>query len=284
MFPYQMARFIAEEKISVWYSVPSALIMMQLRGKLSDHDFSALRHVIFAGEVMPKPALRSIAAELRHCALTNLYGPTETNVCTFHRVSASELASDDPVPIGLAIPDTRLWICDEESGQTRAVSPCPRQGACGELLVAGPTVTTGYFGDKEMTSRRLVSAPDGDGMAFRTGDRVRLRIDGVLMFLGRMDRMIKRGGHRVEPGEIEAVLATHPAVKEAAVVPLADPVFGHRLKACVAPREGRQAEEAALVEFCRSRLPAYMLPDEWAFYPALPRTDREKIDLQALAR
>lgn len=275
MFPYQMAKYIADERITTWYSVPSALIMMQLRGKLREHDLSALRHVIFAGEVMPKPALQALAAELPPVTLTNLYGPTETNVCTYHACTAADLSDDGPVPIGVPISDTRVWIVDD------AMRPVPA-GDAGELLVAGPTVTTGYFGDAAKTAERLVPAPDGDGMAYRTGDRVRARADGVLMFEGRIDRMIKARGHRIEPGEIEAALAKHPAVKEAAVVPIPDPVFGNRIKACLAPRDGASLVEADLAAFCKTHLPPYMLPDVWAFYPSLPRTDREKIDLQLL--
>jgi amino acid adenylation domain-containing protein len=281
MFPYPLAKFIADRRISVWYSVPSALIMLQLRGRLAEHDLSCLRHVIFAGEVMPKPALQALAAALPHCRYTNLYGPTETNVCTWHQVEAADLASPGPVPIGRAIAETRLWIVDEESGKARAVG-VDAAPAGGELLVAGPTVTTGYLGDGELTSRRLIPAPDGAGPAYRTGDRVSLRDDGVLMFEGRMDRMIKCRGHRVEPGEIEAALAGHPRVKEAAVVALADPVFGNRIKACLSPRDGASLEEGELIAYCRQRLPAYMLPDVWQFYDALPRTDREKVDLQRL--
>jgi amino acid adenylation domain-containing protein len=267
MFPYQMAKFIADERITTWYSVPSALIMMQLRGKLGEHDLSALKHVIFAGEVMPKPALQAIVILLPRATYTNLYGPTETNVCTYHRVSAGDLASDSPVPIGVPISDTRIWISED-----------------GELLVAGPTVTTGYYGDAAKTAERLVPAPDGAGRAYRTGDRVTRRPDGVLMFEGRLDRMIKCRGYRIEPGEIEAALCRHPAVKEVAVVAIADPVFGNRLKACIAARDGQSPGEDDLRQFCQVHLPPYMLPDVWEFFASLPRTDREKIDLVALAR
>lgn len=281
MFPYQMAEFIADQRISVWYSVPSALIMMQLRGKLGEHNFAALRHILFAGEVMPKPALQAIAGEIAHPQFANLYGPTETNVCTYHRVTAEELANDEPVPIGRPISDTRLWFLDE-SGSARDTTQAGTEG--GELLVAGPTVTSGYHGDAELTAKRVVPSPDHRGMAYRTGDRVHARPDGVLMFDGRIDRMIKCRGHRIEPGEIEAALAAHHTVREAAVIPLPDPVFGNRIKACVAPRDGATLSDVELIAFCRERLPSYMLPDVWQFYSALPRTDREKIDLQALTR
>ncbi len=317
MFPYQMAKFIAERRISVWYSVPSALAMMQLRGKLPEHDISALRHVIFAGEVMPKPMLKALAADLPRATLTNLYGPTETNACTWHRITREDLQCDEPVPIGRPISDTRLWIViDPDAVGERSDEPIvnssgnagamPKRSAgvldargmtavqyarnaahtgveaSGELWVAGPTVTTGYFGDAEMTRMRRVPAPDGDGLAWRTGDRVQMRPDGVLLFEGRMDRMIKARGHRIEPGEIEAALCRHPAVRQAAVVPLADPVFGSRIKACLSLRDGAAADEAALAAHCREHLPAYMMPDAWQFYEALPETDRGKVDLLAL--
>jgi len=274
MFPYRMARFIAEQRISVWYSVPSALMMLQLRGKLPEHDLQALRHLIFAGEVMPKPALQAIARDLPHPTCTNLYGPTETNACTWHRLTSDDLRTDEPVPIGRPITKTRIWIMDER-GQPVG------DGDAGELWVAGPTLTAGYHGDTEMTAQRLVPAPGGSGHAYRTGDRVRARADGVLLFEGRIDRMIKCRGHRVEPGEIEAVLARHPSIREVAVLPLPDPVFGNRIRACVAG-DGAALTETELAAYCRRHLPVYMLPDVWDIRASLPRTDREKIDYQAL--
>ncbi|MFQ5428705.1 MAG: amino acid adenylation domain-containing protein [Phycisphaerae bacterium] len=277
MFPYQTAKFIADRRITVWYSVPSALIMMQLRGSLPEHDLSSLRHVLFAGEVMPKPALKAIAQAIPQATPANLFGPTETNVCTWHRVEEADLCTDTPLPIGRPIRQTRIWIMNEQGVPVD-------QGQAGELWVAGPTVTDGYFGDAALTASRLVPAPDGSGRAYRTGDRVRARADGVLLFEGRIDRMIKCRGHRIEPGEVEAVLLKHPEIREAAVVPVPDPVFGNRLRACVALGEGCAPDERAFREFCGRHLPVYMLPDEWAFFDSLPRTDRDKVDLQRLMR
>lgn len=276
MIPYQMTRFIGEERITIWYSVPSALQMIQ--SHLSKHDLSSLRHVFFAGEVMPKPAIKALACALPQAALTNLYGPTETNVCTFHRVGPDDLACDDPLPIGLPIDDTRVWIVDEGY---RPLEGC----ATGELLVAGPTVTAGYLGDSRLTGERLVAAPDGEGRAYTTRDCVTRRPDGVLLFNGRTDRMFKCYGYRVEPGEIEAALCRHSLVKEAAVIPVPAPsVGGHLIKACVARRPEAPITEAELVSFCRDRLPAYMIPQMWQFWDELPRTDRGKVDLYALER
>jgi enterobactin synthetase component F len=159
-----------------------------------------------------------------------------------------------------------------------------RDASVGELLIAGPTVTTGYSNDVELTVRRLVNAPDGDGCAYRTGDRVRRRDDGVLLFEGRIDRMIKCRGHRIEPGEVETALYALSVVRQAAVIAVADETFGNRLRACVSFRDGATVSEAALIAHCRDRLPAYMVPDEWEIRETLPQTDRGKIDLQALAR
>ena len=100
-------------------------------------------------------------------------------------------------------------------------------------MVASARVTAGYLNDPTLTARRLGPAPDGEGLAYRTGDLVSRRPDGVLLFHGRCDRMIKCRGYRIEPGEIEVVLARHPAVKEAFVFLASDAASGDRLKACV---------------------------------------------------
>jgi acyl-coenzyme A synthetase/AMP-(fatty) acid ligase len=212
---------------------------------------------------------------LPRVAFTNLYGPTETNVCTFHRVEAADLPGDEPLPIGRPIADTRLWVLDGDGRPRGDDGP-------GELLVAGPTVTTGYLGDADLTARRLVPAPDGDGLAYRTGDLVSRRGDGVLLFHGRSDRMLKCRGHRVESGEIETVLCRHPQVQEAAVFLVPHPQFGDRLVVAVACAPNARPPERELIAHCRQTLPPYMIPDVWHFFEVLPRTDRGKVDLQAL--
>jgi len=276
-FPVEMARFIAGQEITVWYSVPSALVLMQQRARLIEFDMSALRLVLFAGEVMPRAAMNELIHVLPCAEFANLYGPTETNVCTCQRLGPVDFVSPGPIPIGMPIADTRVWLVDERG----SVAP---NATTGELWVAGPTVAAGYQSDPLLTADRFVPAPDGDGIAYRTGDRVTRAADGTLYFDGRIDRQIKCRGYRIEPGDIEAALAAHPNVKEAAVVPLEDPRFGQRIKACVVAREGRTLSEADLAAHCRERLPAYMLPDVWQFRDALPRNDREKVDLQALVQ
>jgi amino acid adenylation domain-containing protein len=273
LLPFQVAKLIEKQRVSVWYSVPSALILM--KDKLAGMETLSLRHVIFAGEVMPKSAFQALARELSQASYTNLYGPTETNVCTYHRVTESDLRSTDALPIGRPICDTGVWICDDAGN----VLP---DGTAGELLVAGPTVTTGYLADAELTRARLVAAPDGSGVAFRTGDCVSRDAEGLLQFHGRLDRMIKCRGYRIEPGEIEGVLCRHPAVDEAVVIPVAHPTYGSRIKAYVATSALTVPCEADMVALCREHLPGYMVPEIWSITATLPRNDRGKVDLQAL--
>jgi acyl-coenzyme A synthetase/AMP-(fatty) acid ligase len=230
--------------------------------------------ILFAGEVMPKPWLADVARAFPQARLANLYGPTETNVCTWHDVTEADLADPGPLPIGRAIDATRLWIVDPLEHD--------RPTDEGELLVAGPTVTTGYWGDAAMTATRLVSAPDGHGAAYRTGDRVRRRPDGVLDFLGRVDRMLKVAGYRIEPGEIEHALQTHPAVREAAVLGATDDHGATQVAAYIALEPGATVDAGQLSEHCRKSLPPYMTPAAWRFLPELPRGDRGKVDYRAL--
>lgn len=273
-FPGELARFVEAQRISVWYSVPSILSQLASRAAISNDTAETLRVVLFAGEVMPKASIRRLAGQFPAARLANLYGPTETNVCTWHAVTDADLADDGPLPIGRPITDTRVWISDSQ-GQTSQANDS------GELWVAGPTVAAGYHRGTTH-SNAFVPAPDGHGVAYRTGDRVRRRSDGVLLFEGRTDRQIKSRGHRVEPGEIEMVIASHPAVREVAVVPIPDPNFGHRLLACLATNQDKISAQDEIAAYCRSRLPGHMVPDAWVFQESLPRNDRGKVDLQAI--
>ena len=260
--PAQLVEFLTARGITVWYSVPSALILMMREGGLLEHAApDSLRAVLFAGEPFPIAHARRLAA-WTPARLFNLYGPTETNVCTFREVGAADLARDQPAPIGAASCGDRVWARDAEGG---VCAP----GEEGELLVDGPTVMLGYWG------REPHRGP------YATGDIVTVLPDGSFDYVGRRDHMVKVRGHRIELGEVEAALTAHPDVTEAAAV-----VVGHglesRLVACVLPAAGRRPGVLSLRRHCAERLPRYMVADDFRVLDELPRTRNGKIDRSGL--
>ena len=277
-FPAAIAKQWSEQKLTVWYTTPSTLVLMLTRGGLATADLSSLRLLLFAGEVFPVKYLRALMELAPRARFANLYGPTETNVCTWYEVS-SPPEGNTPVPIGQACSNCGLHILDEV---LRPVA----DGCAGELWVSGGTVMQGYWGRPERTAQTLKSLELGPGLrvcAYNTGDLVRSLPDGNLEFLGRRDHQIKTRGYRVELGEIESVLHSHPAVDEAVVLALPDETIGHRLAAVIVIRQQAEVSRAQLQQHCAETLPRYMVPGAVEFSPSLPRTSSGKVDRQALA-
>jgi acyl-coenzyme A synthetase/AMP-(fatty) acid ligase len=278
MFPARLAQWMERERISVWYSVPSVLTVLVTYGNLRGFDLSGLRAIIFAGEVFPAKHLNGLMAELPHARFLNWYGPTETNVCTWYEVPAGSTGLTAPVPIGKACANTDAFAVTDEGGRVT------RPGEEGELYVRGAALMRGYWGDPGKTGRMLVRNPFQtayDELAYRTGDLVTLDDEGNFVFLGRRDGMVKTRGYRVELGEVETALYGHPRVREALVLPVPDELLGSRLRAFIAA-DGELTREQVL-DHCRRRLPAYMVPDVVEFCEALPRTSTGKIDRALLA-
>jgi amino acid adenylation domain-containing protein len=277
VFPGEVVRFIEEERITVWYSVPSILTMMVLRGNLRPGRLPTLRTLLFAGEVFPTKYLRKLMALLPSVGFHNLYGPTETNVCTWYSVPALPPESDEPIPIGSAIANDEVFAVTD---QGNLAGP----GEVGELYVRGATVMRGYWGDLERTGRALLRHPfdsSATDLVYRTGDLVVQDGAGVFRLIGRRDAQIKSRGYRIELGEVEAALYAHPGVLECAVTAVPDELVTNRIKAYVVVRE--PLGEADLVRFCAIRLPRYMIPEAFEFRSALPKTSTGKVDRQLLA-
>lgn len=273
--PVRIARLIAEERITIWYSAPSILALLAQFGGLEALDCSALRQVLFAGEVFPVKHLRLLCEKLPKPRYFNLYGPTETNVCTYYEVSTPIPPDRDvPYPIGKVCSHLRARVVDEAGAN---VAP----GNEGELCIAGRGVMRGYWNLPEQTARGFLV--DSDGTAwYRTGDIVIEAPDGNYVYKGRRDRMVKRRGYRVELGEIEAGLYRHPLVKEAAVIASPDEEAGVRITAFLSCREAKHPSLIEMKRFCSRELPLYMLPDAFAWHEALPKTSTDKIDYQRL--
>jgi amino acid adenylation domain-containing protein len=273
--PARLAPMIAEQQITSWYSAPSILSLLVRFGNLSRCDFSSLRRILFAGEVFPVRHLRALKELIPHPCYYNLYGPTETNVCTYHEIPATiPIERTEPYPIGK--------LCTHCEGRVVDADGCDAaRGQTGELCIAGPSVTSGYWGMPEQTENAFRHA-DGKRW-YRTGDIVEEENDGVFVYRGRLDRMVKKRGYRVELGEIEACLYRHPAVRQAAVVALQD-TDGMRIKAFVSTESGQKLSLIALKMFCAEQLPIYMVPDLFEFRDTLPTTSTDKMDYQYLTQ
>jgi amino acid adenylation domain-containing protein len=278
--PRDVTAWMAEREVSVWYSTPSTLILLLTRGDLEQVPLPALRLVLFAGEVFPIKYLRRLAAAVPHARLYNLYGPTETNVCTWHRVHRVPESDDESLPIGKACANTEVAAVDEEGREVPA-------GVEGELWVRGPSVMRGYWGLPERTQRALGRRPDAlswDEPWYRTGDFVVCQADGSYLFRGRRDHMVKIRGYRIEIGEVERTLYTHPGVSEAAVVAAPDDNYGSKLVAFVVPVNGESCSGLELKRHLHQRLPAYMVPTDLRYLPELPKTFSGKVDRARLAQ
>ncbi len=278
LFPTSLAAFIQEKEITIWYSVPSALTLLLLHARLTPEKLGSIRTILFAGEVLPMKYLRQLAEIAPKADLYNLYGPTETNVCTYYKVERERLAGMEKLPIGIACANTEAFAVTDD-GRIAGV------GESGELHVRGPAVTYGYWADVEKTRKMVVPnhfQENFEEKMYRTGDLVTLNEDGNFYFQGRRDSMIKSRGYRIELGEIESALLSHPGVKEAAVLAIPDEVVGNRIRAVVSLNVPDSLKPLDLQQHCSAKVPKYMLPELIELCEELPKTSTGKIDRDRL--
>jgi amino acid adenylation domain-containing protein len=278
IFPIKLAELIENEKISIWYSVPSILVLLVNFGKLERFKFSNLRLVIFAGEIFQMKYLRKLKKYLPSTELYHQYGQTEAYPSTYYHVT--DLPDDDAarIPIGKPVPNFDVFALDENN---LLIS---RPGDIGEVYVFGSSVAQGYWGDSEKTNAAFVENPFKKGSrdkAFKTGDLVTVDENGNFVFLSRKDNMIKSRGYRIELNEIEVVISSHPKVKEVAVIDVPDELIGSKIVAYLVPFEDDKLTTDDIIEHCSTRLPRYMIP-EIGFQKSLPRTSTGKIDKKTL--
>ncbi len=276
MFPMEMRKFLDEHRISVMYAVPSALIMLVERGKLDIGDLPRIKTVLFAGEVFPTKYLSRLMRLLPGVVFSNLYGPTETNVCTYYTVPEPPPEDAPPISIGKAITNVETFVVKEDGS---IAAP----GEVGELHVRGASVMQGYWGDPERTARSRITNQFSEGLSdpvYKTGDLVIEEPDGNYTFLGRRDNQIKSRGYRIELGDIETALYLHPEVRECAAVAIPDEMITNRIKAFVVSEDSLDVRD--LVGFLDQHIPKYMVPGEFEFRDELPKTSTGKVDRQSL--
>ncbi|WP_445369297.1 amino acid adenylation domain-containing protein [Methylomonas sp. BW4-1] len=258
MAPARLSAWLSEQAITGWYTVPSLLAFLTYKGNLAQTPLAALRFIIFAGEVFPTPALIDLTTSLPRTTLYNFFGPTETNVCCYWPVQRERLVAEQTIPIGLPAAGCELHIAADT----------------GELWVRGPTLASGYWRDGQVES--FLNADDW----YPTGDRASLE-QGEYRFHGRLGRMLKCSGYRVEPAEIEAVVNAIVGVKGCAVVGVDDPTAGQRPALAVVLADELTIGEVRKV--LSRQLPAYMQPSRYLVVEELPRLANGKMDYIYLA-
>lgn len=267
-FPPRVLALMARERVTGFPGVPTVFAEM-LDLNMSAYDLSALRYMTNTAAALPVEHLRRLRALFPRVQFFSMYGLTETKRTLY---LPPEQLSQRPGSVGIAIPGTRVWL---EDAAGRVI-----EGAgTGQLVVEGGHVMRGYWGDPELTSRKFKTTPDGRRI-FYSGDLFRRDAEGYLYFVARQDDVIKCGGQKVAPKEVEEVLYSLPGVREAAAVGMAHPLLGQVIKVFIAPPAPLTPRE--VIHHCRARLEPHMVPFQVEFRSQLPKNASGKIDRRLL--
>jgi amino acid adenylation domain-containing protein len=268
-FPASVSELLERERATTWYSVPTILRQLQQRGALEQRDLSALRWVLFGGEIFAPSALRAVMAALPDARFSNVYGPAEVNQCTYHHLDGPP-PDDQSVPIGIAWDDTEVRLVDPRGAVMQGAGR-------GELLVRTATAMAGYWGRPDLDARAFLSEPADGGLSrrwYRTGDVVERDDDGLMTFVGRVDRQVKIRGVRVELEAVEAALDAIDGVTASAAVFIDD--ADAALVGIVAT--STISDESVVLRALRDVLPPGAVPDRIVLVDALPVTTSGKVD------
>lgn len=274
------SRFIQQQALTIWFSVPSTVAFMKQMGTLKVGQYPSLRLSLFCGEPLPVSSAEAWLAAAPNSVVENLYGPTELTIaCTFYRwESASSLAQSELgiVPIGYPYPNMKVLVVDENLQEVRP-------GQAGELLMNGPQMSLGYWKDPEKTAAAFVTPRGQTEIFYRTGDRVRKpQNDMPLIHLGRIDFQVKIMGHRVELGEVEAKVRA--CCNFDGVVAVGWPVTASGYGGVEVFIEGKGINIEELRRRLAVDLPDYMVPRRFHILETLPRNVNNKFDRKAMQK
>jgi len=260
--PRLITQRIDSHNINVTYTTPTLYNLLFTYGKIKKRSLQTIHTKIFAGEVMPLNLLSQMKTKVPQSRYFNFYGPTETNVCTWYDATNIEDTVDNKLPIGHPCPYATIKIKD------------------GELLISGDSVFLGYYNDEKKTAKLLETI--GAKKWYHTGDKVSENNNRELLFSGRIDRMIKLRGFRIELDEIEYVISEHTSIVSNAVIDIKDQSEEHKIIAFINTEEKSDIVVSKLQEFCSNQLPHYMVPSKFIVIDQLPITTNGKVDYKKL--
>ena len=279
ILPASLSQLVEKEKLTIWYSVPLALTQLVQNGILQERDMTSLRWVLYAGEPFPPKYLRQLMELWPSAQYSNIYGPAETNQCTFYHIPAPP-ESDDPIPIGEVWANTEMLIVNDSD---ELITP----GEIGELFIRSATTMKGYWQKPALTEQSMFKRLNAQGFEeifYRTGDLVRQDESGRLHFMGRKDHQIKTRGYRVELDAVEAILVSNLAVSEAAIFPIRKEDDTVAIGAAVILNKNEEVKEEDLIVFLKTQLPFYAIPEQISILEEFPRTSSGKINRPAIKR
>ena len=270
-YPAQVLNQMMRWGVTVFPGVPTMFAMLSDM-RLDSYDFSKVRAVTNTAAALPVKHIRRSQEIFPKARVFSMYGLTECKRCTY--LPPEDLARK-PESVGIAIPNTELWLVDE---QDRKLPP----GSVGQLVIRGATVMRGYWGKPESTAKKLKPGPLPGEMVLYTGDLCRLDEEGYLYFVARMDDIIKSRGEKVAPKEVEAALVDIAGVREAAVIGVPDEVLGQAVKAFVVLEAGVTLTEKDIRREAQKRLENFMVPQLVEIVGELPRGATGKVQKSAL--
>ncbi|MFI6481050.1 amino acid adenylation domain-containing protein [Nonomuraea sp. NPDC050663] len=273
--PSHWADTVSRHGVTVWNSVPAQLQMLMHYLDAEPADLTGLRLAMLSGDWIPLSLPGHAVRHLPGTELVSLGGATEAAIWSnYHRIRRVE-PDWRSIPYGVPLANQRFHVLDG------ALRDCPDL-VTGELHIAGAGLADGYLGDPGRTAERFIVHPATGERLYRTGDLGRYLQDGEIEFLGRADQQVKIRGHRIEPGEIEAVLGEHPGVAACVVLATGGDAFERALVAFVVPQPRATAEPGELAGWVADRLPPHMVPAMVRVVETLPLTANGKVDRKRL--
>lgn len=272
-YPQQVLHALQEERVTGFPGVPTMFALLGEQKNLGDFDLSSVRFVTNTAAALTERHVATLERAFPKARIFSMYGLTECKRCTY---LPPEDLHRKPGSVGLAIPNTELWLVDE---QDRRLGP----NQVGQLVIRGATVMKGYWEKPKETAERLRPGPVPGELVLYTGDLCRLDDEGYLTFVGRMDDIIKSRGEKVAPVEVERALMSVPGVREVIVSGVPDPILGQAVKAWVALEPGSPHTEKSLQREVAKRLESFMVPKYVELRAELPKTAMGKLTRQGLS-